>query len=238
MAGAGAGRDRDDPCLLCRIGDAPDPDGVRGSGRDPHSRPFRKGRGLYGRRLRPHRRETGSVHGPVGRRRQSRFRIAGPLSRAQPGGRIDRAQGAVVPASQQLSGNRPRPAVRGGDQVFEPGRFDRRIAAPAAPCLARGIGRHPAADSSRFLRPAGRRHRTRPNQRADGHRSRGAAHSGASAGRRRERHRARCRGIDRGSTRRDRCRRRGLGLASRAGGARSGRGAGGADRDHARRPRL
>ena len=44
--------------------------------------------------------------------------LAGRLSRAQPGDRLDRAQGALVPAPQRLSGNRPRAAVRCSDQSF------------------------------------------------------------------------------------------------------------------------
>ena len=64
-----------------------------------------------------------------------------------------------------------------------------------------------------------------------------AANPGASAGRRRTRHRARRRGPDRGPPRRDRRRRRRRGLAAAARNARTGRGAGGAGRDLARRPR-
>ena len=152
MAGASARRDRDDPCLLCRIVHAPHLDGARRSGGDPDPRPLGKGRGLHGRRLCPHRRPAGGVHGPVGGCGQPRLGLAGRLSRAQPGDRADRAQGALVPAPQLLSGNRPRALVRGGDQVFGPGRCDRRIAAALTPRLAHRARRPAAADPSRFFR--------------------------------------------------------------------------------------
>ena len=63
------------------------------------------------------------------------------------------------------------------------------------------------------------------------------SHSGAPAGRRRARHRARRRGADRRPPGRDRRRRRGCRLAGGAGGARPGRGAAGAGRHDARRAR-
>ena len=155
------------------------------------------------------------------------------LARPQPGDRVDRPQGAVVPAPQRLSGDPARAAVRGGHEILHAGRFDRRAAAPAAPRLARRAGRYAAPDPSRFLRPAGRRDRTRPDRRAAGYRHRGAGDSGAPAGRRRARHRARRGDPDRRPPPRDRRRRRGRRLQGRPGGAGAGRGAGGAGRDDA-----
>ena len=184
MAGAGAGRDRHDARLFCRVGAAPHPAGPGRPRGDPCAGPFGKGRGLYGRRLCPHQTAPRGVHGAVGRCGQPRLGSAGRLSRAQPGHRADRAQGAVLPAPQRLSGDPARAALCRGDQVLDPGRRDRRAAAPVAPRLARGAGRDPAPDPSRFLRAAGRRDRARPDRGAAGDRSRGAADPGAPAGRR------------------------------------------------------
>ncbi len=100
-----------------------------------------------------------------------------------PGHRFYRPQGAVVPAPQFLSGNPARAAVPAGDEIFQPGLFDERVAASAAARLARGARRHGAADASDFTRPARRRHRTGPDRRRAGARNRAARDSGASAGR-------------------------------------------------------
>ena len=175
MAGAGACQHRHDACVFCRVGNAPHVTRIRRSRRHPHPRPFREGGGLYGRWLCPHHRQARSVHGTVGGRRQSCLGSARCLARAQSGHRLDRPQGALVPAPQQLSGNPARAVVRCGDQILGAGRLNLRIAATVAPCVARGIGRHAAADASRFQRSAGRCHRAGPDRRAAGDRLRRAA---------------------------------------------------------------
>ena len=48
-----------------------------------------------------------------------------------------------------------RAALRRGDEVLDPGRYDGRAAAAAASRLARRVGRDAAPDASRFLRAAG-----------------------------------------------------------------------------------
>ena len=65
-------------------------------------------------------------------------------------------QASLVPAPQRLSGDPACTALRGGDEVFDPGRCDLRVAAPAAPRLARRVGRYATADPSRFLGSSGR----------------------------------------------------------------------------------
>ena len=75
-----------------------------------------------------------------------------------------------------------RAALRGGDEVFQPGRIDGRPAALVAPGLARGLGRDAAADASRLQRRAGRCHRTRPDARVADARDRGAGDAGAPPG--------------------------------------------------------
>jgi len=184
MARPGIGGDRHDPCLLRRVGVAPHPARIGGSGGDPDPRPFRKGGGLHGRRLRSRQAPARSVHGAIGRCGKPRFRVAGSLSRAQPGDCADRAQGTVLSAPQRLPGNCPRPTLRRGDEVLDTGRFDERAAAPATARLAACLGRHAASDPPRFLRAAGRRDRARRDFGAADHRSRSTANPGASADRR------------------------------------------------------
>ena len=194
MAGAGARRYRHDACVFCRVGNAPHITRIRRSRRHAHPRPFRESCGLHGRWLCPHHRQARGVHGAVGGCGQSCLGPAGRLARPQSGHRPDRPQGAVVPASQQLSGNPACAIVRRGDQILGAGQLHRRIAAAVAPCLARGTGRHAAADPSRFQRLARRCDRTRPDRRAAGHRPRRAPHPRAPPRRRCAGYRARRRG--------------------------------------------
>ena len=237
VAGAGTGVDRHEPCLFCRVGAAPhaSPSGRSRGEADPGA--FREGGGLYGRRLRPAQRPAGRVHGASGRRRQPRLRPAGSLARPQPGDRADRTQAGIVPAPQCLSGDRPRPALRRGDQVLDAGRCDKRVAAPAAPRLARRAGRSAAPDPSRFRWSPRRYDRAWPDRRAAGHRAGAAPHPGAPAGRRRARPRTRGGARDRRAAGRDRRRRRGCRVGRRRRAARLGRGACRADRHDAGRAR-
>ena len=222
MAGPGVGPDRHEPCLLCRVGDAPHLAAIERSGRQAGARPFRKGGGLHGRRLCPGGAAAGGLHGAIGRSRQSRFRAAGSLAWAQPGHRADRTQGAFVPAPQFLSGDPARAVVLCCHQVLQPGLCHDRAAAAVAPCLARLLGRDAAPDASRFQRAAGRCHRARPDIRTADVGNRTSSDPCASAGRRGPRYRA-PRGLaEKRTPRRDRRGRWRRDVAGRAGGARLG----------------
>ena len=140
----------------------------------------------------------------------------------------------VVPAPQCVPGNSARAALRGGDEVFQPGRIDGRTAALVAPCLARGLGRDVAADASRFQRRAGRCHRARPDARVDDARDRGAGDAGAPPGGRCARHRARGGAPDRRAPGRDRRWRRCRRVQGRPGSPRLGGGVGGTGGDDPR----
>ena len=63
-------------------------------------------------------------------------------SRPQPGDRLQRPQGTGVPAPQCVPGNSARAALRGGDEVFQPGRID-------VPRLLRQAWRAALAETSR-----------------------------------------------------------------------------------------
>ena len=176
MAGAGAGRHRHEPCLFRRIGDAPHAAAPRRSRRQARSwRIPRRRRPIW---------PTAMPASPAGPACAWRSRSAPPISPPAcrtPGSgaaRSSRLTGHKEPSFQHRNSYQEiphAPLFAAGDQILDPGRRDRRIAAPAAPRLARRAGRHAAPDPSRLQRLAGRRDRARADRRAAGHRNRGAA---------------------------------------------------------------
>ena len=146
-----------------------------------------KGGGLHGRWLCPHRRAAGRVHGAVGRRRQSRVRVAGCLSRAQPGDRADRAQGPSFQHRNAYQEIAHAPLFAAVTKFSAPVMTSRRTAAAVAPRVARRAGRarcgRPISISTGCRAMSSRLGQT---ARAAGRRTRAQlTHPGAPAGRRR-----------------------------------------------------